>query len=174
MGAKLNLYENGTLPPQITWQALSFLRCEWPWLFTGEQELRSSPYPAEVHITCTDGPVLLSYAEVVRSAGVRAGQQVTLLGLSNVFTFPPYRRRGHAAAVVAAANDFIDRNDEALAVLFCEPERRSFYTGHGWTAVPDGAIVSPSAAGLTMVRASAWPDLASRLRESPLLLSTAW
>ena len=175
MAAKIEFYENGLLPPRITWQALSFMRCEWPWLFTGDHALRSAPYPADLHITCTDGPVLLSYADIVRSAGVRDGQPVPVYGLSNVFTFPPYRQRGHASAVVVAANEFMDRAESLLAVLFCEPERRSFYTGHGWTAVPEGAIVSPSTAGVAMVRAPAGgQNVAGQLCESPLLLPTAW
>jgi hypothetical protein len=99
------LYPGGTLPQSFTWQALSFLRCEWPFLFTGANRLRTRPMgddPTTTYVVRADGEVLFSYAEILRVLAARAGGPVPVLGVSNVFTFPPYRREGHAAAIMRA------------------------------------------------------------------------
>jgi predicted acetyltransferase len=55
-----------------------------------------------------------------------------VLGLSNVFTFPPYRNEGHASQLVTAAGQQIDNSGADLAILFCESALEPFYSAHGW------------------------------------------
>ena len=176
MTAKIDIYQQGALPEALVWQSLSFMRCEWPWLFSGDGRLRASPFPASVHVACTDGPVLLSYAEVVETTALRDGKEIRVAGLSNVFTFAPYRREGHASKTVRVANSLIDERDPDMAILFCEDELVPFYAALGWTAAPGGGIASAADVPLAMVRQPALdgPDLIAGLRQSPVVVATAW
>jgi predicted N-acetyltransferase YhbS len=152
------------------------MRCEWPWLFAGDGRLRSEPFPASVHLACTDGSVLLSYAEIVETTALRNGRQVRVAGLSNVFTFPPYRREGHGSEMIRAANSLIDERDPEMAILFCKDELVPFYGALGWTAAPAGTITSAADVPRAMVRqaAMAEPDLIGRLLRMPVAVATAW
>jgi hypothetical protein len=172
------LYSDNTIPQSLTWQALSFLRCEWPFLFTGASRLRTRPVggPGTTCVVQADGEVLLSYAEVLRLTAVRAGQPARVLGLSNVFTFPPYRREGHASAIMGTVADIVNDSDAELAILFCEEELASFYGARGWQVVPVGSIQAPGVAPRTM--ACVGPALDSRLdawlAAEPLILDARW
>jgi predicted N-acetyltransferase YhbS len=148
------LYAYDTLPQSLSWQALSFLRCEWPFLFTGSNRLRTRPLGdlGATYVLREDGEVLLSYAEVLRITAARAGEPVSVLGLSNVFTFPPYRSEGHASAIMHAVGELINDSDAELAILFCEKELEPFYAARGWHQAPAGLIQAPGTAPRTMVR----------------------
>lgn len=176
MAAKVEVYERGKLPASLVWQSLSFMRCEWPRLFTGDGRLRSMPYPATAHVTCTDGPVLLSYADIVKSEAIRAQRALSVIGLSNVFTFPPYRHEGHASEVVKVADSLIDAHQPGIAILFCERDLVSFYSARGWTSALTGSIVSPADGAIAMVRHTSMsgPNLIAELERSPLTLASAW
>ena len=178
MTATTQNYPAGTLPPCLVWQSLSFLRCEWPFLFRADNRLRTRPFggPADSHLTRTDGEVLLSYADVVRAEATAGGQPVEVRGLSNVFTFPPYRGEGHASAILDAASQLIENSDAHVGILFCEPELETFYVDHGWRRAPAGSIVSPSEAPLIMVREGSprGGEIIGRLGSVPLSLPYAW
>jgi hypothetical protein len=171
-------YSAGTLPAALAWQSLSFLRCEWPFLFGGDNRLRARPFggPADRHLARTDGEVLLSYADVVRAGATVGGKPVEVRGLSNVFTFPPYRREGHASAILDEARLLIEQSDADVAILFCERELETFYSGHGWQRAPGGAIVSPSDAPVAMVREGSprGLEIIARLGSEPLSIPYAW
>jgi len=145
-------------------------------LFTGDGRLRASPFPASLHVACTDGPVLLSYAEIVETSALRDGRQIRVAGLSNVFTFPPYRKEGHATKTVLAANSVIDGRDPEVAILFCEDELVPFYGSLGWTAAPAGTIAAPAPIPMAMVRHAAQDeaDLIAWLRQRPVVVAAAW
>jgi len=172
------VYSDDTIPQNLTWQALSFLRCEWPFLFTGTNRLRTRPVGGwgTTCVVQADGEVLLSYAEVLRLTAVRAGEPARVLGLSNVFTFPPYRREGHASAIMRAVADIIHDSDGELAILFCDEELAPFYGARGWQVAPAGSIQAPGTAPRTM--ACAGPALGTRLdtwlAAAPLVLDARW
>jgi predicted N-acetyltransferase YhbS len=174
--AKIDIYAQGTLPEHLVWQSLSFMRCEWPWLFAGDGRLRTTPFPASVHVACTDGPVLLSYAEIVENAAVRDSTQIRVAGLSNVFTFPPYRSEGLASKIVRTANSLIDEQHPEMAILFCEDALTPFYAALGWTAAPAGTIVSATDVPLAMVRqaATSGSELVAGLGRTPITVATTW
>jgi predicted N-acetyltransferase YhbS len=174
--AKIAIYDQGTLPEALIWQSLSFMRCEWPRLFAGDGRLREQPFPAMTHLACTDGNVLLSYAEIISSTATRGNEQVQVAGLSNVFTFPPYRRTGLASKIARAANSFLDERHPEMAILFCEPGLVSFYTALGWTAAPAGTITSAGDEPFAMVRRAAMngADLVAELRQAPLTVAELW
>jgi hypothetical protein len=145
-------------------------------LFVGDGRLRATPFPASVHLACTDGPVLLSYGEIVESAAVRDSTQIRVAGLSNVLTFPPYRSEGLASRIVRTANSLIDQRHPEMAILFCKDELVPFYAPLGWTAAPAGTIVSSIDVPLAMARQAATegPDLVAELRRAPVTVETAW
>jgi len=174
--AKIDIYQPGAVPESLAWQSLSFMRGEWPWLFSGDGRLRASPFPASLYVACTDGPVLLSYAEVVETTALRDGKQIQVAGLSNVFTFAPYRREGHASKTVRVANSLIDERAPDMAILFCEDELVPFYTANGWAVAPAGGIASAADVPLAMVRQASLdgPDLITGLQRNPVIVATAW
>jgi predicted N-acetyltransferase YhbS len=152
------------------------MRCEWPWLFAGDGRLRNLPFPAAMHLACVDGQVLLSYADIVTGAATREGEQVPVAGLSNVFTFPPYRHVGLASEIMRAANSFLDERHPEMAILFCKNELVPFYAAFGWTAAPAGTITSAGETPLAMVRRAATDgaDLVAELRRAPLTVAATW
>jgi Acetyltransferase (GNAT) domain len=172
------LYPADTIPQSLTWQALSFLRCEWPFLFTGDNRLRTRPLggPGTTYVVRADGKVLLSYAEVLRVTAIRASEPARVLGLSNVFTFPPYRGEGHASAIIRAVTGIISDSDAKLAILFCEKELEPFYAARGWQVAPVGSIEAPGTAPRTMTCAG--PALGTALEAwlaaGPLILDARW
>ena len=178
MAATTRIYPGGALPDYVRWQSLSFLRCEWPFMFTGANRLRARPFgePAVAHLARTDGEVLLSYADIVRAEATLAADTVGVLGLSNVFTFPPYRAEGHGSAIVAAAGQVIEESGADLAILFCQHELTSFYVAHGWRPTCAGSIQSVSDAPVAMVRpgSARGAQISAGLSTVPLILDTAW
>jgi predicted N-acetyltransferase YhbS len=178
MTVSTQLYAGETLPRSFTWQALSFLRCEWPFLFTGANRLRARPFGdlCATYVLRADGEVLFSYAEVLAVVGRRAGEPVSVLGLSNVFTFPPYRREGHASEMMHAVRDLINAGDAQLAILFCEENLQPFYARHGWQVMPGGSIQAPGTAPATMARAgrALGSQLDAWLAAAPLILASRW
>ena len=176
MTAKIDIYAQGTLPDHLVWQSLSFMRCQWPWLFVDDGRLRAQPFPAAAHIACTDGPVLLSYAEIVQTTAIRDGRQIRVAGLSNVFTFPPYRREGLASKIVRAANSLVDEQHPEMAILFCKDELFPFYAALGWTVAPAGTITSTTDVPRAMVRqaAQSLSEVTADLRRTPITVPTTW
>ncbi|HEX5188005.1 MAG TPA: GNAT family N-acetyltransferase [Streptosporangiaceae bacterium] len=175
MAAEIELYHSRALPEALVWQSLSFMRCEW-WLFAGEGRLRDQPFPAAMHLACTDGQVLLSYAEIVGASATRGSEQIPVAGLSNVFTFPPYRRAGFASKTVRAANAFLDARHPEMAILFCEAELVPFYAALGWTAAPTGTITLAGDVPHAMVRrpAANGAGLVTELLRAPLRVPAPW
>jgi predicted N-acetyltransferase YhbS len=174
MTVSTQLYSGETLPRSFSWQALSFLRCEWPFLFTGANRLRSRPFGdlCARYVVRADGEVLFSYAEVLPVVGTRAGEPVSVLGLSNVFTFPPYRREGHASEMMRTVGELINACDAELAILFCEEQLEAFYAARGWQAAPPDSIRAPGTASRTMVRAgpAVGSEVAAWLAAAPVML----
>ncbi len=135
------IYQQADFPAVLKWQAIAFMRVEWPFIFTGPGKFAAETYPPElhpVHFVATEGDTLLSYAAILRLNLAHAGTTYTSYGFGNMFTFPPYRREGYGHQVLALATDFIRRSDIDIAMLFCAPRLEAFYERSGWevTASP--------------------------------------
>jgi hypothetical protein len=176
--ASTRVYSGEMLPQGLAWQALSFMRCEWPFLFTGDNRLRARPVggPAATQVLRAGGDVLLSYAEVLRVTAVRAGSSVSVAGLSNVLTFPPYRGEGHASAIMRAVGELINDSEIELAILFCEKELAPFYAAFGWQLAAAGSIQAPGTAPAAMIRPGPGrtTHLGAWLAAAPLHLAARW
>jgi GNAT superfamily N-acetyltransferase len=135
---ELVTYPNEALPDALSWQALSFVRVVWPWLDDGRiGDIRELSGPAEepVHFALVENRLLLSYAAVLRERIEHAGVAYDVRGLSNVFTFPASRRRGHGRRVVEAATAHIRASGADLGLLFTGDALEGFYARSGWEAL---------------------------------------
>ena len=135
-------------PLVLKWQALAFMKVEWPSVFE-RQPFMSETYPAEhdpVHFAIVEADALISYTTVMRFKIRHAGEDFENCALGNVFTFPPYRRQGFGRKVVDAATAHINASSADVAILFCSPGKKPFYAASEWEAL-DGARTLVGAAG---------------------------
>jgi len=122
------------LPPDLKCQIVSFIRVEWWWAFTGQNRFwdytKKGTHP--VNVVLHEHQLVISHAEVNWRMLDHVGQQWKTYGLSAVFTYPAWRREGHAERVVRAATKQIDQSDADVALLFCLPKLIPFYERCGW------------------------------------------
>lgn len=141
------IYSQAEFPAILKWQALAFMRMEWSYIFTEEQDGKyvSETYPLEyqpVHFVVTEGDTLISYAATVLETIEHANHSYKVCGLGNVFTFPPYRREGNGRRVIELATNEIKKSDVDVAILFCEPTNVSFYATAGWISTPSPTYIT--------------------------------
>ena len=141
------IYSSTDFPAVLKWQALAFMRVEWPYIFTDDERFLSETYPLEfqpVHFVITEGETLISYAATVSLSLEHANRRYKVCGLGNVFTFPPYRQEGNGRKVLKLATNAIKKSDVDIAILFCQTTNASFYALEDWistlspTYVADG------------------------------------
>jgi predicted GNAT family N-acyltransferase len=135
---KLYVYPQAEMPAVYKWQAIAFMRTQWPSIFRHDSRFMAETYPPErnpVHFVVAEGDALVSYAAILRLTLIHAGKEFTAYGLGNMFTFPPYRGEGHGWRVLEAATGFIQQSDVDLAALLCDPALEAFYSAAGWSVV---------------------------------------
>ena len=133
--SKLTIYPQADFPAILKWQAISFIKTEWPFVFSGDDLYLTEPCLPEldpVHFALSEGESLVSYASIFRLPVDHAGATYQVYGFGNLFTFPPYRHQGYGRQVLASATAFITDSDIDVAILFCEPELEPLYTMYGW------------------------------------------
>jgi GNAT superfamily N-acetyltransferase len=133
---ELLIYPQAEMPAVYKWQAVAFMRTQWPSIFRGDARFMGEPYPPElspVHFAIAEGDALLSYAATLRLTLPHGGQRYEVMGFGNMFTFPPYRGEGHGWQVLDAATRLIRQSDVDVAALFCEPALEAFYGAAGWS-----------------------------------------
>ncbi len=162
-------------PDELRLQAVSFMRVEWPYIYSGERRLWMETFPADlkpVHFSVTDGEVLLSHAEVVEAEFVHEGETLSVHGLGNVFTFPPFRRGGYGAQVAAAATSRILEAPGDAAFLKTNLQLEQFYSPHGWMTLNDSSGTGTSARPITMgiLRSDRAKHISATFRKGPLEL----
>ena len=122
-------------PEIYKWQVLSFMKVEWPFIFSGQYQFSEETYPPEqnpIHFVLSQGDALISHAEIIKMKLIHAETEYLVYGLGNVFTFPPYRRNGYGQEVVKAGTAHISQSDVDVAILFCDPSMKTFYEKAGW------------------------------------------
>ncbi len=171
-------------PPLLKWQALAFMKTQWPGVFE-RRPFMDEPYPVEhdpVHFAVIEGEALLSYATIMRFVVRHAGRDFDSWALGNVFTFPPYRSRGFARQVVDAATAHINSSAADIAILFCVPQNVPFYTASRWVSL-DGAktLVGPAGkereselARMMLFVSDNGKSARARFAERPLRVSETW
>ena len=140
---KLVTYRRPEMPLSLAWQIRSYVRIQWPYLDApihspwDQSQLTESP----LHFMLVDGELLVSHASVNWRSIRLDGEAFSVFGLSTVFTFPAYRKGGHAGRVVQAASDHVRALPGDVAMLFCAPALRSFYEGCGWIGIDSARIL---------------------------------
>lgn len=131
----LTIYEQPDFPSVYNWQAIAFMRCEWPSIFQGDILYLSAPYPPEfnpTHFVMAEGDSLLSYATIMKLKIPHAGQEYSVYAFGNMFTFAPYRKHGYGRKILQAATDFICQSDVDAGILFCDKSLEEYYGPEGW------------------------------------------
>jgi hypothetical protein len=133
----LTIYKQPDFPSVYNWQAIAFMRCEWPSIFQGDILYLSAPYPPEfdpIHFVMAEGDSLLSYATIMKLKIPHAGQEYSIYAFGNMFTFAPYRKHRYGRTILQAATDFICRSDVDAGMLFCDKSLEKYYGPEGWLA----------------------------------------
>lgn len=138
---QLYTYHHQEFPSDLNWQAVSFMRVEWPAILLGGDRLGTQTYPAEyqpIHFVVTEQQLLISYAAVMHLVLSHAYGTYRVAAFGNVFTFPAFRGEGYGRQVVDAAADYIQASSVDLGIVFCKAHLVPFYSASGWEIV-DGA-----------------------------------
>jgi GNAT superfamily N-acetyltransferase len=118
---KQHIYESQDLPERFKCQIISFVRIEWPELFSGDLRLRDWTSKSEMHpitFLLEEEGVLISHLEVVWNTLQHAGEAYKTYALSGVFTYPAFRKQGFGLQLVLSAKDYIKQQADADIVLF--------------------------------------------------------
>jgi len=136
--AELLTFTSAEFPESLKWQAISFLRVQWPDGFTGENRLRDWVTREEahpIHIVLVEGDMLISHTNVVWKYLDHDGETYIAYGLTGVFTFPSFRGQGYGSQVIAAGTTHIRRSDADIAMLYCDASLRNLYAKQGWASM---------------------------------------
>src|SRR5215467_14120273 len=120
---ELLTYTSAEFPESLKWQAVSFLRVQWPLGFTGENRLRDWVTQEEehpIHIVLVERGILISHTSVVWKYLDHAGKTYKAYGLTAVFTYPSCRGQGYGSQVTAAGKEYIRQSDADIAMLYCD------------------------------------------------------
>jgi GNAT superfamily N-acetyltransferase len=133
--AEVSTYSHHDFPLALNWQAVSFMRVEWPHILLNGHRLGTETYPAEdkpTHFVVSERGVLISYAAMMLRPLHHAGASYRMAAVGNVFTFPAFRGEGYGRQVVAAAVATMQSSAADVGVLFCKPHLVHFYQLNGW------------------------------------------
>jgi len=133
--AELLTFTSAQFPEYLKWQAVSFLRVQWPGGFLGENRLRDwvtreDDHP--IHIVLVEQNILISHTNVVWKYLEHDGEMYKAYGLTGVFTFPSFRGQGYGSQVIAAGTEYIQKSDADIAMLYCDESLRNLYANQGW------------------------------------------
>lgn len=115
-----HIFASQDVPERFTCQILSFVRIQWPALFSGKHRLRdwtSKPDLHPVTFLLEEEGVLISRLEVVWDVLAHVGETYLTYGLRGVFTYPAFRKQGYGLQLVQSAVAWIERQAEADLVL---------------------------------------------------------
>lgn len=115
------MFESHDVPERFKCQILSFVRIEWPELFSGNLRLRDWTTKPEMHpvtFLLEEEGVLISHLEVVWNVLQHAGEEYKAYGLTGVFTYPAFRKQGYGLQLVQSAKDYIEQRGDADIVIF--------------------------------------------------------
>jgi hypothetical protein len=116
-----HIFASQEVPERFKCQILSFVRIQWPELFSGEQRLRDWTSKPELHpvtFLLEEEGVLISRLEVVWDKLAHAGDTYLTYGVSSVLTYPAFRKQGYVSQLVLSAKTWIEQQAEADLLLF--------------------------------------------------------
>lgn len=136
---KLVYYEsNEALPAHLFYQIHAYLRIQWheydPYQWGKNPPATPDFWHPSYFLVLADD-CLLSAAKVVWWNVKHDGNEYKCYGLTGVFTYPAWRKRGYGKQAVEAATKYILASDADLAILWTAPESpflEQFYAAFGW------------------------------------------
>ena len=143
----LTIYRHDNFPAVYNWQAIAFMRCEWPSIFQGDILYLSTPYLPELepfHFVMAEEDSLLSYATLMKLKIPHTGHEYAVYGFGNMFTFAPYRKQGYGRKILQAATEFIKNSNADVAILFCDKSLETYYALEGWLTTESPTYVGYS------------------------------
>jgi GNAT superfamily N-acetyltransferase len=180
----VEVYPDDQIAPVLLWQAIAFMRVEWPFIFQGSGRYAANTYPPElhpVHIVAAESDVLLSYAAAFRLPLTHTGVPFTVFAFGNMFTFPPYRHEGLGQRVLDRASQFIHASGVDLGLLFCHPELAPFYRKSGWEPVQASTYIGygthqhhHEALTMALYVSEKGKQAKERFDTEPLVVAEAW
>src|SRR6266536_3146965 len=133
------------IPRDIAIQIRSYTRIQWPFMFGKGGKLWEPPADnplVPMNFVLMEDEALISHAEANRRGENEfAGEKLICWGLSTVFTYPAWRGTGLAKEVVRAATQHIQSSDADIAMLFCGPRLRNFYSECGWEPMDTARVM---------------------------------
>lgn len=140
---QLTIYPSlNDLPASLACQAHAFIRITWFDIF--QYDLHGAMMPPEwhsTHITISEENILFAHGAVVWKSLHHAGQDYKCYGLSSVFTYPAFRKKGYGSQIAQAATNYIRQDPHAdLAILWTSPQLEPFYGQYGWKHMPNTII----------------------------------
>ena len=133
---ELLTFTSADFPENLKWQAVSFLRVQYPLGFVNENRLRDWVTKEEDHpiyIVLVEKGILISHTNVVWKYLEHEGVTYKAYGLTGVFTYPSFRGQGYGSQVVAAGTEYIVKSDADIGMFYCDANLKSFYARQGWT-----------------------------------------
>jgi GNAT superfamily N-acetyltransferase len=133
----LSRFTNQDLPDAFAHQIRDFIRIHWFDIF--QYELHAPVLSEEwqpVYFVLADAPALFSHAAVEIHSVTCAGQTYSCAGLSNVFTYPAFRKRGYGGQVVQAAMEYLTASACDVSLLWTDADKAGFYERYGWQHLP--------------------------------------
>lgn len=135
------------LPDHFRWQAVSFMRVVWQYIYGGALRATYPPTLRPVHHLIEDDDLLLAYAATFVQVLQVSGSPTRVGCLGNVFTCPGARRQGRGRRVVAAATQHLRDSDVDFGALLCDAELGDFYRTAGWTPATGPTLVDVPGGG---------------------------
>src|SRR5258708_11517008 len=129
-----HIFASQDVPERFECQIFSFVRIQWPELFSGKNRLRDWTSKPELHpvtVLREEEGVLISRLEIVWDVLTHVGETYLTSGLSGVFTYPAFRKQGYGLQLVQSAKAFIEQQAEADLVLF-HSTLKGFYEQAGF------------------------------------------
>ena len=136
------VYKDSELPSHIKWQVVSFLRSQWPDGFEGKNKMRdwiTPEYQHPLHFVLMEKDLLVSFVGVVWKELEHIGITYKTYGLSGVFTYPSFRKRGYGLQLVKSAKEYIEKQDGDIT-LFTSLQK-GFYEKAGFIRLDSAKLL---------------------------------
>lgn len=130
-------------PPLFKKQILELMKQEWPHAFTNEEDL-AWPENEELHPTSLiliDDEIMVSHVGIVWTYLEHEGVIYKAFGLSEVMTYPAYRKKGFGLRLIREAVKWIKKNDADIGIFTCDDQLVHFYESGGWEHIKHTCLV---------------------------------
>jgi predicted acetyltransferase len=133
----LRRFTNQDLPDAYAHQIRDFVRIHWFDIF--QYDLHAPVLADEwqpVYFVVAEEQALFSHAAVEIHTIECNGLSYSCAGVSNVLTYPAFRKRGYGNQVIQAAMEYLRSQPVDATLLWTDPDKEGFYRRYGWEHHP--------------------------------------